>query len=227
MHKEKEANEKRLNMFKGKSPEEIFTLIYNKNHWSSNESKSGTGSTLIKTVNTRKTLLNWFKKYNINGFLDIACGDFNWMKEIVNDLNYYKGIDIVKEEIDINNKKYGSKKVTFEHYDITKGFKYNGNDFDVVFAKDILVHFPDFYIKKFLDEVKSSGIKYMVITNFTKIDKNISLDIFGQWRPINFSIDPFNLPLYTDTSCEKNEPYTWNNKKYNDKNITLWEIDKL
>ena len=38
--------------------------------------------------------------------LDGGCGDFNWMQKIVNNFDYYLGIDVVDEIINKNNELY-------------------------------------------------------------------------------------------------------------------------
>lgn len=227
MDKEKKANNKRLEMFDGKSPEDIFTSIYKTNHWSSSESRSGTGSTISNTIDIRRELPVIFKKYEIKSLLDIACGDFNWMKKVTNSLENYKGVDIVKDEIDLNIKKYSNDKINFECYNITNGFKFNGNDFDAVLIRDALVHFPNKYIDKFLSEIKNSGIKYLITTNFTEIDENYFLEVFGQWRPLNLTIEPFNLSPFIDTINESTAQHVFKGKGYKDKNLSIWKIKDM
>ena len=82
---------------------EIFTKIYNTNTWNSKESKSGSGSTLHMTQSIQKYIPLIVKEYNIKHFMDVPCGDFNWMKEIIHTIPNYVGCDIVSDLIESNN----------------------------------------------------------------------------------------------------------------------------
>ena len=66
------------------------------------------------TKNIRKELIKLIHKYNIKIFLDIPCGDFNWIKNIINRNIKYIGGDIVKQLIDQNNKKFSKPNVSFK-----------------------------------------------------------------------------------------------------------------
>jgi hypothetical protein len=154
-----------------------------------------------------------------------AWEDNSW--QIVDSLDFYKGIDIVKPLIAENNKKYNSTKVKFEVCNLLKKFPYNGEQFDAVLIKDAFVHFPEDEIFKALEIIKRSGIKYLIMTNFTAIDENHKIEIFGQWRPLNFLLKPFNFPNFLSTINEKNESHKWNDNVYRDKNLSIWELKNI
>lgn len=220
----------RIEKFSGKSVEEIFNIIYDTYDWKSDgyESVSGEGSTLKHTQQLRSQLPIICKEHGINRILDGACGDFNWMKEIVHHFEYYKGIDIVKDLISQNNKKFKkSEKIEFEHADIIK--KIDNHNYDAIILKDVLVHLTNNDILKILKNLKTSGIKYAFITNFLKIKQNINIVTAGQWRPMNLSLYPFNLGNPIKSIHEKSEIYNWvdlnqNPIIANDKAISLWKI---
>ena len=219
-------NNTRNERYKDKSAEEDFNIVYDINDWSSIESKSGLGSTLEFTENTRKTLPKICEKYNIRRVVDVACGDFNWMKEIVDNFEYYKGIDIVERMINNNIENYYiENRVEFEKSDICSSFVNNGN-FDAIIAKDVLVHFPNEYIIKVLEMFKSSGIKYLFLTHFNEIDTNIDITSFGQWRPLNFELKPFEYCKPIEVINEP-ERYTFSGQEMMDKTLSLWEIDEI
>ena len=81
---------------------EIFTEIYNMNHWKSLKSISGSGSEgkqVIKLIQGLEKLLNDLK---IKTLLDILFGDLNWMRKVsFSDIDYI-GADIVEELINTN-----------------------------------------------------------------------------------------------------------------------------
>jgi phosphoglycolate phosphatase-like HAD superfamily hydrolase len=216
--------ESRRQMYQGKHQKEVFKIVYDINDWSSSESKSGHGSTLINTETARLTLPSIFKKYNIKRVLDVACGDFNWMKEVVNSLEYYRGTDIVQELIDRNNEKYRAEgKVEFECNDIIDKFKHDGQ-FDAIIAKDVLVHFPTEKVIETLENFKKSGIKYIFLTHFDEININVNIESFGLWRPLNFTLKPFEFKKPLETMKEKEE-YLFMNNKMRDKTLSLWKLN--
>ena len=177
----------------------IFFLIYKSNHWRSykkplkNESVSGLGSDLYITKKLILDLNNFILSNNIKSILDIGCGDFNWMKHIVNknlSINYL-GIDIVEDIINENNKLYSSSKVNFKCDDVLNykfSFKY-----DLVLFRDFFIHIKNKDIMNMIDKVKSSHCKYFAINNFPNIKKNTNVKGYGHHRLINIEIDPFNL----------------------------------
>ncbi|NJK64480.1 MAG: FkbM family methyltransferase [Synechococcaceae cyanobacterium SM2_3_1] len=95
-----------------RSVQEVFTNIYKNNNWQSAESVSGTGSSLLATEVIRKELPILLKELNIQTIIDIPCGDFHWMSQIVLDIEQYFGFDIVKEIINTNHKKYANSKIS-------------------------------------------------------------------------------------------------------------------
>jgi Methyltransferase domain len=110
------------------TPAQIFSKIYNtkpwpgseNGYWGSTESASGWGSTLEYTVNLRRQLPQLFKDFSIMSIYDAPCGDFNWMRSVIqqSDITYY-GADIVPAMIDNIQRQFGTPKVTFKCADIT------------------------------------------------------------------------------------------------------------
>jgi 2-polyprenyl-3-methyl-5-hydroxy-6-metoxy-1,4-benzoquinol methylase len=219
----------RQQRFVGKTPEEIFNLVYDTRDWGSEESVSGYGSTMEHTKSSRMRLPGIFKKYEIKRVLDVACGDFNWIKNIAGKTDYYRGTDIVKRLVDSNNKKYGVPgKIEFECGNLIEGINNDGN-FDAIIAKDVLVHFPTKDVLKVINNFRKSGIKYIFLSHFPTITKNSDLIIHGQWRPINFTKAPFNLGNPLEIIWERSEIYSWPDEnnvriKRTDKSLSLWRI---
>ena len=124
------------------TPEERFTKIFKSDMWGlwgDGESTSGTGSTVDATANIRLMLPRLIDRFGINSVFDAPCGDFNWMKQVVesNHFNYIGG-DIVRELIERNNSAYGDiPRVAFVHFDITKD---KFPDADIWLCRDCLFH---------------------------------------------------------------------------------------
>ena len=93
--------------YKNKTTQEIFTTIYNDNHWKSSESVSGGGSELEQTNSVIKEINIILKSYSIKSILDLPCGDFNWMRFVDLAETKYIGADIVDKLILNNSNLYG------------------------------------------------------------------------------------------------------------------------
>ena len=86
-----------------KQNEKIFTQMYDGTlNWGSDETSSGPGSTLSATAHIRSNLEFLVKNLQIKTVCDLACGDFNFMKEIDFGKVKYIGCDIVKPLIEMN-----------------------------------------------------------------------------------------------------------------------------
>jgi len=196
---------------------EVFTKIYEENLWTSEESKSGLGSELKSTEVIRKELPEVFKKFSIKTFLDIPCGDFNWMSKVdLKDVEYIGG-DIVESLIENNKNKYDD--VTFKVLDITKD---ELPKVDLIFVRDVLGHFNYDSIEKAINNMIKSGSRYLLTTSFTKWTYNSNIEN-GGWRPINLMIPPFNFkPIYLI-----NEDCFEGDNQYNDKCLILFDLKRL
>jgi hypothetical protein len=197
---------------------EVFSGIFNGNDWGSGESVSGLGSELKSTEKIREELPDFIKKFNIKSFLDIPCGDFNWMSNInFGDVKYI-GADIVDDLIQKNCEKYPG--VEFKVIDITKD---ELPQVDLIFVRDLFGHFSYENIEKSIINVISSGSKYLLTTSFTKWDYNVNIEN-GGWRPINLLIPPFKFkPIYLiNENCTEGSDL-----EYNDKCLILFEIEYL
>jgi len=200
--------------------EEAFTKIYDKNIWLRKKSKSGSGSDDEETKYVKKELIEFIKTNNIKSILDIGCGDFNWMKKIIEKTNIkYLGVDFVKPLIEDNNKKYASNNIKFEF------LNYNHNNFpdaELIICRDVLVHLSFKNIFNFFEKLKITNFKYIFITNFIKKEReNLDGEVTNQliwWMPLNLYKTPFNLPESKFIINEKLKHI-----EFNDKSLCLWE----
>lgn len=174
---------------------EKFTEIFTYNFWGEKESVSGGGSTLEKTSKIIKELPEFLNKYNIKSMLDIPCGDFNWMRYCINENIDYIGGDIVDKIVEDCKAKYEAKNIKFEVLDLTKDTL---PKVDLIFCKDCLVHLSYEDALKAIENIKKSGCKYLMVTNYPQIEENKDIET-GEWRRINLSKFPFCFPDYVDT----------------------------
>ncbi len=199
--------------------EQVFIDIYHKNHWSSEVSRSGTGSELIQTATLVEKLPDIFQEYGIKTVLDLPCGDWNWMKYVDLQEVQYHGGDIVKEIIASNRQKYLSDQVRFSQMNILAD---QIPQADLILCRDCLVHFSYRDIARALDNIHRSRSTYLLTTTFP--EKSNTKIVTGAWRPINLAAPPFNLPA---PLLEINENCTEGGNQYQDKTLALWELQGL
>jgi hypothetical protein len=203
---------------KTKESEEIFTEIYDKHLWSG-VSKSGPGSDLTQTEKIRYELPKLLKNFKISSILDIPCGDFYWMKHVDLDSISYIGGDVVEKCINQNKTKYSDKNKNFLKLNVLKD---QLPKVDLIFCRDLLVHFSNKDINQAIMNFKKSNSKYLLTTSFgNKINKNITT---GDWVPINLMSEPFNFPTPLQTI---NENCSEGSVEFSDKSLCLWKLSEI
>jgi hypothetical protein len=187
--------------FAYKNDPNVFSTIFNVNLWGSNESHSGGGSQISTTKIIREKLPVLWKQYEIKTFLDVPCGDYNWMKEVPKDNIVYIGGDIVVKLVEDNNQKYKTKNISFELLDITKDVL---PTVDMIFCKDCIQHLSYESVFKALKNFKKSNSKYLLITSYPLTLSN--WEIFdGDCRPLNLRKKPFKLSAPLQKIHEKSK----------------------
>ncbi|HEX4605996.1 MAG TPA: class I SAM-dependent methyltransferase [Candidatus Angelobacter sp.] len=178
--------------------EKIFTRIYSRNHWHSAESRSGPGSTAVRTKRLRLQLNALLRELNIRTLLDIPCGDFNWMR--LADLRsiQYTGADIVPELVRKNTLRYRSPRRRFIRADITRGPLPKS---DLVLCRDGLIHLSFSDIERAMQTIRESGSTYLLLTTFTDCSRNTDIAT-GDFRPLNFRRAPFHFPAALRTLAD-------------------------
>jgi hypothetical protein len=160
-----------------------------------------------------------WEQYQIKTFLDVPCGDYNWMKEVPKENITYIGGDIVAEMINENNKRYSAENVSFKVIDITKD---DLPAVDMIFCKDCLQHLSYENVFKALANFKKSNSKYLLTTSYPKTLFN--WDIFsGDCRPLNLLKKPFCLPKPIAKIREKSSGIHIDSDKY----IYLYRLKDL
>jgi hypothetical protein len=179
-------------MFQRETLQERFSDIYEGNFWNSNESRSGEGSEIEYTKPLRSWLIKAIPKYKIERFVDAPCGDFNWMRVVLPevDVEYY-GYDIVETIVSRNKENYSGKNV---HFGVANICKDELPKCDLLMVRDCLFHLSFKDINKFLDNIAKIDYKYLLTTTYI-LDKGfVNKDIStGDWRLINLFAEPFNF----------------------------------
>ncbi len=185
--------------FNNKLNKKVFTAIYKSNHWAQSDnlsgeivSVSGPGSNLNKEgfLNLKNNFDKIINEFEIKSILDMPCGDFLWLNEVIKNKNIdYLGIDIVDELINENKIKYKKENTNFECRDIVEFFP--SNQFDLILIRDLFIHLKNSDIIKILNNLKKMDFKYLAVNSNTN-DQNIDINI-GQHRKVNILIEPFNI----------------------------------
>jgi hypothetical protein len=197
-----------------------FEYIFEKNLWSSEESRSGLGSTLLETDTLRREIPVLLREIEARSLLDIPCGDFRWMSEVDLDGLSYTGADIVEFLVAANTQQFASESRRFLGLDLTTD---NLPYADVVLCRDCLVHLSYANIFLAFENVKRSDAKWLLMTNFLRLESNIDI-VDGDWRPLNFELAPFVLPLPHRSIVEN---CVEAGGAFNDKSLCLWRVDDL
>ncbi len=207
--------------FRSMNTHEVFTDIYQNNHWRSSESISGKGSVIEQTETLIHDLEKLLKDFKITSVLDLPCGDFNWMQRVdLTGINYI-GADIVQELITTNIDLFKEREnLKFEVLNLIADPLPKS---ELILVRDCLVHLSFDDIAKAIQNMKASGSKYLLTTTFTNRKKNYDI-VTGDWRPINLQKKPFN---FTEPLLLINENCKESNGEYRDKSMALWELDKL
>jgi hypothetical protein len=177
-------------VFNSPGVEERFTKIFTKKLWGDEGSLSGVGSSLEYTENIRRYLPELIDTFSIKSMFDAPCGDFTWMKLVLNEVKVkYIGGDIVKPLIAKNNSYYRNTDMTFIHLDIIKDKFPQAN---LWICRDCLFHLSFDDIFQTLERFIESGIPYVLTTTNKNYDGFKNVDILsGAWRLIDLFSEPF------------------------------------
>ena len=218
----KKSKKKLKNLEKyGMNEKIVFTRIYKNNEWNSEESSSGTGSTLKETEKIREKIPPLIESLKIERFLDAPCGDFNWMKFVNLPVKKYIGLEIVEEIAEKNKERYSNKQREFLNLNILKDIL---PESDIIMCRDCLVHFPFEEIFTTIKNFKKTGAKYLLTTTFPKLSHNLDLSKIGDWRALNLEIEPFNFPKPLTLILEELDI---EDEVFKSKSLGLWKLDQL
>lgn len=172
---------------------DIFTNIVNRGEWRSANTVCGHGSTMTYTDYLRKNLGALLEKYRITSMFDAPCGDYNWMSHTALPPSVkYIGGDIVDSLIAQNRSLYPDR--DFRVFDITQD---RFPAVDLLFCRDCLIHFSYADIRRVLENIAGSDIKYVLMTSYTGV---ANTDIpTGGFRGVNFLQPPYNFGAPVDS----------------------------
>jgi SAM-dependent methyltransferase len=197
----------------GPTTQQIFSEIYRKNGWRGTESASGTGSTLEQTAEIRKRIPELLQRHRVESLLDIPCGDFHWFRQMPVVGVDYIGADIVAALVESNREKNGGD---FRELDMTADPLPR---VDLIFTRDCFVHFSYGLIFAAIENMRSSGSRFLLTTTFPGRD-NQDIET-GGWRPLDLAAFPFNLSPVEVI----NEKCSQHGGLFSDKSLGLFKLN--
>ncbi|RMF81347.1 MAG: class I SAM-dependent methyltransferase [Chloroflexi bacterium] len=195
----------------------IFYLIYHRNIWQGAESRSGTGSDLHRTEKLRAILPGIVRELDAKSFLDIPCGDFNWMQAVDLGVDLYIGGDILRVIVEHNRRQYANEWRRFAVLDITSSPL---PQVDIVFCRDLFIHLSNADVLRALENVKRSQSQYLITTTFPSQPHNTDIPT-GLYRAINLERPPFALPPPLQVIAEESFA------ELPDRSLGIWKISDL
>jgi SAM-dependent methyltransferase len=207
-------------LFPGWRRRRRFVHIHDSNYWGGAESRSGRGSSLAATEALRAALPELIRDLGVGSILDAPCGDCHWISRTALDAVSYTGTDIVPALIADNRARLVGPNRRFIVLDLVATVPPRA---DLVLCRDLLVHLPFAEAIEVLRNIRRSGADWLLTTTF--VDRLDNGDLNGaDWRVLNLTRPPFNLPPPVRVFCEHN---TAEEGRYADKAMGLWRVADL
>lgn len=193
------------------------------------ESLSGRGSNMHYTENLRNAIKETVKKYEIKKIVDLGCGDFYWMRELIKELyeigvEEYVGIDVAESVIGKNAEKYSQEsdpKVSFKSKNIAaNGVHGKIERADLIICRDVLGHLPVEMGMQAIENMKRSKSTYLLSTTFTGEHRHGSIEI-GGWQVVQLDKEPYSLGTPIEMFQETHD----DNVLASQKHVGVWKIN--
>jgi len=150
-------------------PRNYFTWVYRHHAWGGERSRSGPGSEGAFAAQKIEVVNSILHDFEIRSVLDLGCGDFFWMREVMKDVDRYLGIDVVSSLVDENKRKYASGSVSFQCLDlsdIAEQARLAEKSFDLAICFDVIGHLLNDEVDRLLSFViEELDIRYFLVTN--------------------------------------------------------------
>jgi hypothetical protein len=171
-------------------------------------------SSIPGTEILRSQLPELFKQYNIQSMFDAGCQDCEWAHLLSEFIEYHGG--------EIDPKLVEAAKSKHPGLDIVK-FNILTDQFprvDLLFVRDVTIHFSNNEKKMFLKNFKNSNISWLLITHLPNelINTDIVSDIQIRTAITNWCLSPWNWPPPQANVWEFGP---------NGRSMSLWHRDQL
>ena len=198
---------------------EVFREAFRSNLWNG-ESLSGPGSTEAQTARIVSAIPRLCERLQVRCLLDVPCGDFSWVATLDMPSVSYVGGDLVPEIVKRNRDLYAAPNRTFLELDLTTS---ELPPSDLVLCRDCLVHLSNSDALAALKTGARSEGRWLLTTTFPAERENVDI-VTGDWRPIDLTKSPFDLPQPIELL---NEGCTEQDGAFSDKSLGLWTVSGL
>ncbi|WP_234736672.1 class I SAM-dependent methyltransferase [Tellurirhabdus bombi] len=187
---------KNMARFRNLNTQEVFTLIYKENYWGgeNGEFNSGPGTTNPNVHQYINVLTDFLRQNKVQSLLDIGCGDFRVMREVVNQVSIdYTGGDVVQELVDHHNQHYANDHTRFRHLNaITDTLP----PAEAVSIRQVLQHLTNEQVLTILKKLKP--YRYVIITEHVTVGEKAIPNLDKQQGP--------NVRLYKNSGLYIEQP---------------------
>lgn len=209
---------KQLERFENKSLGDVFSTIYAENLWGgkTGEFCSGSGTINPHTIKYVKVITEFIHKNKIGTVLDVGCGDFSVMKNVVEKTNIkFIGGDIVPDLIKHHQQLYANERISFQVLNAVEDIL---PDADLCLIRQVLQHLSNEQIQQILEKTKK--FKYVIITEHVPIETTIRANLDKKAGPdirvykksgVFIDLPPYSYK--TTTLLEYREDFMVFNKK--------------
>jgi hypothetical protein len=166
-----------------------FSEVYKKKTWGKGSGYGSNQFAAVKYIAMTKKLM---RDLGISSIVEIGCGDFQIMKNVVDGSIQYTGYDVVSDLIQSNNTLHGSKNIEFIDFTDYQELK-NG---DLLIIKDVLQHLPINENLRMLSSIHK--YKYVLVTNCighrksTIVNREVKP---GEFTNIDLTANPYSLEV--------------------------------
>jgi hypothetical protein len=200
-------------------PFRTFQEAFRTNLWGG-ASRSGPGASRDQTAGIRAGLPTLCERLGVRQLLDVPCGDFSWMAEVDLRGASYVGADLIPEVLEQNRERYARPDRTFLELDLIGSLLPQA---DLLLCRDCLVHLSHAHAEAALANIARSEISWLLTTTFPEEPVNVDI-VTGDWRPIDLTKPPFDLPEPMELL---NEGCTEQGGAFSDKSLGLWPVSAL
>lgn len=165
----------------------------------------GPGASLDLTEGLRSRLPKLLAERQITNMLDIACGDWNWMRLVDLGEVEYTGWDVDPGRIErcrwrITHGDFGTVDRPNAQFEVANAITVEEIPYyDLVLCRDFLAHLPNDYISLVVSKIKAGGSEWLLASNYPDADNSYKYNpAMYAWlgyleHPVNLEIEPFNL----------------------------------
>jgi len=185
-----------------RSVKSVFRHTYREGKWGGDDGRfdSGPGSVGEAAELYARTINEFIERNGIQSVVDLGCGDFQVGTRIVNNELNYVGVDVVDELIELNQRRFGSDRISFVCLDITQDPLPDG---ELCLLREVLQHLSNSQIARVLQAV--AKYPYVIYTDYqpaasASFAPNRDI-VHGHdtrlWKNSAVCLDqpPFNIPL--------------------------------